>query len=59
MRWNELLSQDYVWDFMTTMDPVGFHIFDAKGDMKFSRFHSIMLGASGGVSVVMSHHFSL
>ncbi|KAG6370254.1 hypothetical protein JVT61DRAFT_12198 [Boletus reticuloceps] len=54
VKWNELLSQDYVWDFMTTMDPIGLHIFDAKGDMKFSRFHAIMLSASGGTIA----HFS-
>lgn len=60
VKWNELLSQDYIWDFMTIVDPLGLHIFDTKGDMKFSRFHAIMLSASGGVSgCIVLHGFYL
>lgn len=51
-KWQDLLSQDYVWKFMQCIEPMGIHMLDRKGDMKLAAFHTRMLGPSGGVSKV-------
>ena len=50
--WADMLSQDYIWDFMETVEPMGIHMIDGKQDMKLNRMHDTLLGTSGGVS----HH---
>ena len=48
-KWADLLSQDYVWNMMEYLEPLGIHMFDGRGDMKLHKFHQTMLGTSGGV----------
>lgn len=48
-KWAELLAQDYVWDMMERLVPMGIHMFDSKSDMKLVKFYSTMLGTPGGV----------
>ena len=49
-KWAELLSQEYVWDFMERVEGMGIHMFDGRGDMKLNALHRTLLGPSGGVS---------
>ncbi|KAF8124615.1 hypothetical protein EV363DRAFT_1132290, partial [Boletus edulis] len=48
-KWVELLSQDYVWDMMERMEPMGIHMFDGSPQMKLHRFHGTMIGTGGGI----------
>lgn len=54
--WADMLSQDYVWDFMERVEPMGIHMIDGKGDMSLNRLHRTMLGTSGGVSGLAFAH---
>ena len=54
-KWAELLSQDYIWDMIERLEPMGIHMFDGRSDMKLHRFHSTMLGTTGGVSNVFDN----
>lgn len=50
--WADLLSQEYVWDFVERVEPMGIHMMDGKGDMMLGRLHRTLLGTAGGVSRV-------
>ncbi|KAG6379805.1 hypothetical protein JVT61DRAFT_10350 [Boletus reticuloceps] len=43
-KWAELLSQDYFWQFMEHVQPMGIHMFDGKLNMKLHWLHKMMLG---------------
>ena len=46
----DLLSQDYVWDFMECVEPMGIHMINEEWDMKLNQIHYILLRMSGRVS---------
>ncbi|KAF8429374.1 hypothetical protein L210DRAFT_931022 [Boletus edulis BED1] len=48
-KWAELLSQDYFWEFMERVQPMGIHMFDGKSNMKLHRLHQTMFGPLGGI----------
>ena len=49
-KWAELLSQEYVWDFMEWVEVMGIHMFNSREDMKLNALHRTLLGPSDRVS---------
>ncbi|KAG6371987.1 hypothetical protein JVT61DRAFT_9005 [Boletus reticuloceps] len=49
----ELLSQDYVWELMKWIEPMGLHMFNSRADMKLHTFHNTMMGTGGGIIAYM------
>ncbi|KAF8431107.1 hypothetical protein L210DRAFT_3508067 [Boletus edulis BED1] len=49
----DMLSQEYIWDFIERVEPMGLHMINGKHDMKLMRLHRTLLGTSGGVLAYM------
>ncbi|KAF8432328.1 hypothetical protein L210DRAFT_3763940 [Boletus edulis BED1] len=49
----DMLSQEYIWDFMEIVEPMGIHMIDGKRNMTLKRLHRTLLGTSGGILVYM------
>ncbi|KAF8124618.1 hypothetical protein EV363DRAFT_1299778 [Boletus edulis] len=50
---SELLSQEYVWEMLEWLEPMGIHMFNDRKEMKLNMFRDMMLGTGGGLIAQM------